>query len=115
MPRRGREKRGRTMCDERTARGRGGRYLAGIAAGWLAAAGLLADAAAQELKIGFMATFTGPGALLGEHLRDGFLLGVEEKGGELGGLETEVILADDQLKPDVAREEVQKLIARDQV
>jgi branched-chain amino acid transport system substrate-binding protein len=103
------------MCDERTARGLR-RHLAGAAAGCVLAAGLMAGgAAAQEVKIGFMATFTGPGALLGEHLRDGFLLGVEEKGDKLGGLETEVILADDQLKPDVAREEVQKLIERDGV
>ncbi len=75
----------------------------------------LSIARADELRIGFMATFTGPGANLGQHLRDGFLLGVEHAGGKLGGLPTKVVISDDQLKPDVARQEVDKLLGRDKV
>jgi branched-chain amino acid transport system substrate-binding protein len=71
--------------------------------------------AAQELRVGFMATFTGPGANLGQHLRDGFLLGLEHAGGRLGGLETRLVVSDDQLKPDVARQEVDKLLEKEKV
>jgi branched-chain amino acid transport system substrate-binding protein len=72
-------------------------------------------AGAQELKVGFMATFTGPAANTGQHLRDGFLLGVEHAGGRLGGRDTRIVVSDDQLKPDVARQEVDKLLEREQV
>lgn len=81
-----------------------------------AAAGLLAGpAAAQDLRIGLMSTLTGPQAVTGQHLRDGFMLGVEHAGGKLGGLDTKVIVVDDQLKPDVAVQEVEGLLKRDQV
>ncbi|BCX16916.1 MAG: ABC transporter substrate-binding protein [Geminicoccaceae bacterium] len=85
------------------------------AASIIAATLSLSIAQADELRIGFMATFTGPGANLGQHLRDGFLLGVEHVGGKVGGLETRVIVSDDQLKPDIARQEVDKLLTRDKV
>lgn len=67
-------------------------------------------AAAEDLKIGFMATLSGPGGNLGQHSRDGFLLGVEQAGGKLGGVPTTVVVADDQLKPDVARQETERLL-----
>jgi branched-chain amino acid transport system substrate-binding protein len=81
----------------------------------VAAAVSVSAAQGEELRIGFMATLTGPGANLGQHLRDGFLLGVEHAGGRLGGLETRVIVSDDQLEPDIARQEVDKLLSRDKV
>ncbi|MXN65660.1 ABC transporter substrate-binding protein [Stappia sp. GBMRC 2046] len=73
------------------------------------------SAQAESLKIGFLATLSGPPAALGEHMRDGFLLGVKEAGGKLGGLDTEVVIVDDELKPDVARTKVQGLLERDNV
>ncbi|HYG87945.1 MAG TPA: ABC transporter substrate-binding protein [Azospirillum sp.] len=81
-----------------------------------AAAGLLAGpAGAEELRIGFMSTLTGPQAVTGQHLRDGFMLGVEHAGGKLGGMDTKVVVVDDQLKPDVAVQEVEGLLKRDNV
>ncbi len=68
-----------------------------------------------ELRIGFMTTLTGPPAVIGQHLRDGFMLGVDHAGGKLGGMNTKVIVADDQLKPDVAVQEVEALLKRDNV
>ena len=47
--------------------------------------------AQEKLKVGVMATLSGPAAVLGQHMRDGFLLGIKDLGGKLGGLETEVI------------------------
>jgi branched-chain amino acid transport system substrate-binding protein len=89
---------------------------------WLAAPGLLAaslalalSAQAEELKIGIMAVLSGPQAVLGGQLRDGFNLGVKHAGGKLGGLATTVIVQDDELKPDVAVGKVKQLLERDKV
>jgi branched-chain amino acid transport system substrate-binding protein len=81
----------------------------------LAALPLGAQAEEGKLKIGFMATLSGPPAALGQHMRDGFQLGVKELGGTLGGLPTEVVVEDDELKPDVAVNKVRKLLESDQV
>ena len=75
----------------------------------------LPAAAADKLKIGFLATLSGPPGLYGQNLRDGFLLGVEESGGKLGGLPAEVSINDAQFKPDVAKQLAEKLIKRDRV
>ena len=48
-----------------------------------------------------LSTLSGPGAGLGIDIRDGFKLAVKHSGGKLGGLPVEVIVADDQAKPDV--------------
>lgn len=72
-------------------------------------------AGAEPVKIGFMATLSGPSAPLGVHMRDGFLLAVKELGGTLGGQPAEVLVVDDELKPDVAVAKVKSLITRDQV
>jgi branched-chain amino acid transport system substrate-binding protein len=82
--------------------------------------GLLALAAtpagaADRLKVGFIATFSGPIGLIGQHMHDGFLLGVEHGGGKLGGLAVEVIKEDDQLKPDVGAQVAKKLLEKDKV
>jgi branched-chain amino acid transport system substrate-binding protein len=89
---------------------------------WLAAPSLLAagalwaaSAQAQELKIGIIAVLSGPQAVLGGQLRDGFNLGVKHAGGKLGGLATSVVVQDDELKPDVAVGKVKQLIERDKV
>lgn len=74
-----------------------------------------APAAAESVKIGFMATLSGPPAALGEHMRDGFMLALQEREGRLGGLDAQVVVVDDELKPEVAVSRVQGLIERDQV
>ena len=75
-----------------------------------------AQAQAQEkLKIGFIATLSGPPAVLGTQLRNGFLLGIKNLGGKLGGREVEVIVQDDELKPDVAVNKVKAFVERDKV
>jgi branched-chain amino acid transport system substrate-binding protein len=86
---------------------------AAIAAAAFGLGGLSAQA--ESLKIGFLATLSGPPAVLGEHMRDGFLLGVKQADGKLGGLDTEVLVVDDELKPDAALTKVRGLIERDKV
>ncbi|MBS7533685.1 ABC transporter substrate-binding protein [Ancylobacter sonchi] len=72
-------------------------------------------AGADELKIGLISTLSGPSAALGQHLRDGFLLAVKQRGGKLGGEAAEVIVVDDELKPDVAVTKAKALVDRDKV
>lgn len=71
--------------------------------------------AQEKLKIGIMVTLSGPSAVLGGQVRDGFNLAVKTLGGKLGGVETEVIVVDDELKPDVSVTKVKGLLERDQV
>ncbi|WP_368639540.1 ABC transporter substrate-binding protein [Castellaniella ginsengisoli] len=83
----------------------------------VAAACLSAGAAqaADAVKIGLLTTLSGPGAALGIDIRDGFELAVKQAGGTLGGLEAEVIVADDQLSPDAAKQTADRLLKRDRV
>src|SRR6201985_1593069 len=73
-------------------------------------------AAAQEkLKIGLIVTLSGPAAALGAQVRDGFALAVKDLGGKMGGRDVEVVVADDELKPDSAVTKVKGLLERDKV
>jgi branched-chain amino acid transport system substrate-binding protein len=76
---------------------------------------LNAAQAQDKLKIGVVSTLSGPPAVLGTQMRNGFLLGVKSLGGKLGGREVEVVVQDDELKPDVAVNKVKALIDRDKV
>jgi branched-chain amino acid transport system substrate-binding protein len=88
--------------------------------GWLGALCVLAltagpAAAADRVKVGFIATFSGPIGLIGQHMMDAFTLGIEHAGGKLGGLPVDVVKEDDQLKPDVGLQVAKKLLERDRV
>ncbi len=74
-----------------------------------------AYAADDKLKVGLMFTLSGPAAVLGEHGRDGFLQAVDKLGGKLGGMDTEIIVIDDERKPDVAVNKAKELVERDEV
>jgi branched-chain amino acid transport system substrate-binding protein len=55
-----------------------------------------APAAAEDgVKIGFVATFSGPAAVIGNDMRDGFNLGLEHLGHKMGGPAVEVLYEDD--------------------
>jgi len=76
---------------------------------------LPAAQAADKLKVGFLSTLSGPGAGLGVDIRDGFALGLKHSGGKLGGLPVEMVTADDQQNPEVAKQSAERLIKRDKV
>jgi branched-chain amino acid transport system substrate-binding protein len=86
-------------------------------AGIAAALGLVAgQACAQDkLKVGLLLTLSGPSAVLGQQARDGFLLAVKDLGGKLGGRDVDVLVVDDELKPDVAVTKAKGLVERDKV
>jgi branched-chain amino acid transport system substrate-binding protein len=77
----------------------------------------MAPAAAQQktVKIGFVSTFSGPVAAIGNDMRNSFELGLDHLGRKLGGLPVEVIYEDDTLKPEVGVQKTQKLIESDKV
>ncbi|MDN3277223.1 ABC transporter substrate-binding protein [Frankia sp. RB7] len=76
----------------------------------------MSSALAQEkIKLGVIVTLSGPGAALGQQVRDGFALAVKDLGGKMGGRDVEVVAVDDELKPDVAVTKVKGLLERDKV
>lgn len=82
----------------------------------ISALALAATAHASEpLKIGFVTTLSGPGAVIGEELRDGFALGIKHSGDKLGGLPVTLKLVDDQQSPDIARQALDRMIKSDKV
>jgi len=82
----------------------------------VAALGIATQAAAQDkLKIGILTTLSGPPAALGTQQRNGFQLAVKTLGGKLGGREVELVVQDDELKPDVAVGKAKALVERDKV
>ncbi|HYG55003.1 MAG TPA: ABC transporter substrate-binding protein [Burkholderiales bacterium] len=71
--------------------------------------------AANELKIGYLSTLSGPAGAIGVEIRDGFNLALKMAGGKLGGLPTEVIFADDTLNPETGKQLAERLLKRDRV
>ena len=61
----------------------------------------IASPALADVKIGFLATLSGNGAALGQDMIDGFKLALDERDGKLGGQVINLLIEDDQLKPDV--------------
>jgi branched-chain amino acid transport system substrate-binding protein len=71
--------------------------------------------ATEKLKIGFLTTLSGPGGALGADIRDGFELAIKNSGGKLGGVPVELSIRDDQMNPEVGRQETERLLKRDKV
>ena len=86
---------------------------------WLAAAAALALAgtarAGDTIKIGFVSTFSGPTAVIGNDMRNSFELALDHLGRKIGGKPVEVIYEDDQQKPDVGKQKTEKLVQSDKV
>src|ERR1700751_3030373 len=71
--------------------------------------------AQEKIKLGVVVTLSGPAAALGQQVRDGFALAVKDLGGKMGGRDVEVVVVDDELKPDGAVTKVKGLLERDKV
>src|SRR5438132_13005019 len=86
---------------------------------WLAGAAVLALAqpasAGDTIKIGFVSTFSGPTAVIGNDMRNSFELALDHLGRKMGGKPVEVIYEDDQQKPEVGVQKSQKLVESDKV
>ena len=77
----------------------------------------LAGAAAAQtpVKVGVLVTLSGPGAVLGQQVRDGVALALRDRDGKLGGRPAELVVVDDELKPDVAAGRARRLVESDHV
>jgi branched-chain amino acid transport system substrate-binding protein len=86
---------------------------------WLAGAtalALTAPAFAEDsIKIGFVSTFSGPTAVIGNDMRNSFELALDHLGRKMGGKPVEVIYEDDQQKPDIGKQKTEKLVQSDHV
>lgn len=79
-----------------------------LAAAMLAAAGA---AQAEAVKVGMITTLSGGGAGLGIDVRDGFMLALKQSGRN----DIELVVEDDQRKPDVAVQLADKMIQSEKV
>ncbi len=86
-------------------------WLAGAMAFVLASPALAGD----TVKIGFVSTFSGPTAVIGNDMRNSFELALDHLGRKMGGKPVEVIYEDDTFKPDVGKQKTEKLILSDKV
>src|SRR5881392_2209761 len=81
----------------------------------LLALSVVAANAQKPIKIGFVSTFSGPTAVIGNDMRNSFELALDHLGRKLGGMPVEVIYEDDQIKPEVGKQKTEKLIESDKV
>ena len=93
--------------------------LKGIRLAALLAAGasLIAVAAHAQspVKVGFVTTQSGPEGVIGRDMVDGFKLAMKHVGSKGGGRNIEVVWGDDQVKPDIGRQVVEKMVESDKV
>lgn len=86
---------------------------------WLAGAAALALAspasAGDTIKIGFVSTFSGPTAVIGNDMRNSFELALDHLGRKMDGKPVEVIYEDDGQKPDIGKQKTEKLVQSDKV
>jgi branched-chain amino acid transport system substrate-binding protein len=90
-------------------------WLAGAAALVLASPLTSPAIAGETIKIGFVSTFSGPTAVIGNDMRNSFELALDHLGRKMGGKPVEVIYEDDQQKPDVGKQKTEKLVQSDKV
>jgi len=90
--------------------------IAGLIATAAFSALISAPASAQQkVKIGFITTLSGPGAVIGTDMRNSVELALDHLGRKVGGLETELIYGDDQQKPDVGKQISDEMVKKHQV
>lgn len=70
--------------------------------------------AQDKLRIGIIVSLSGPSAATGEQIKNGVTMAVD-KLGKVGGLDTEIIVVDDEQKPDIAANKARQLMERDRV
>ena len=88
------------------------KYLIAVAALLLFAA---PAGAADNVKVGFITTLSGPAGIIGKHMKDASELSLSMLGGKLGGVPAQIIYGDDQQKPDIGRQVADEMLTRDKV
>lgn len=70
-----------------------------------------AQAKPEKFKIGGVIALSGPYGLLGEDMRKGAQIAIEERGGKVLGVPIEIVWEDDETKPQPAVQKATKLIS----
>ncbi len=83
--------------------------LTSMGLGLLLATGAQAD---EPVRIGMITTLSGPAGYLGQDIRDGFQLAIENSGGTLGGQTVELIVEDDGLNPGNGRQIADRMLSQ---
>ncbi|WP_110187309.1 ABC transporter substrate-binding protein [Pokkaliibacter plantistimulans] len=94
------------------------RLLPGLCGAALVLAGssLLSTAvAAEPVKLGMITTLSTKGGYLGEDMRDGFKLAVEQGKGSLGGIPVELLVDDDAGDPQKGKQIAERMIKSDKI
>jgi len=72
-------------------------------------------ASAEPVKIGMITTLSTKAAYLGEDIRDGFMLAVDQEGGKLGGVAVDVLVEDDGRKPEKGKQIAERFMKKEGV
>ena len=91
------------------------RFSMAAAAAATAAMMMAGAAQADTVKVGYMTTLSGSAGIIGKQMQNAVNLAMDHTGGKLGGMDAEVIFADDQRKPDVAKQLANRLVKSDRV
>jgi len=86
--------------------------ISGLVLFLLAISGSLA-CGAEPVKIGMITTLSTKAGYLGEEIRDGFKLALEQNDGRLGSVPVELLVGDDGRKPEKGRQIAKRFIERD--
>ena len=78
---------------------------------------ILAGTASEgaEVKIGFVTTLTTGAAVIGKDQQNAVNLAIEHMGGKMGGLDVNLIFADDGFKPETGKQVTDRLVKQDDV
>lgn len=71
--------------------------------------------AAEPVKIGLITTLSTKAGYLGEDIRDGFKLAIDQEGGMLGGVVVELLVEDDGRKPEKGKQIAERFIKKDDI
>lgn len=73
------------------------------------------NASAEPIKIGMVTTLSTKAGYLGEDIRDGFKLAIEQEGGKLGGYPVDLLVDDDGRDPAKAKQIADRYMKKDKV
>ena len=69
--------------------------------------------AMEPVKIGMVTTLSTTAGYLGEEMRDGFKLAIDQENGKLGGIPVELLVEDSGRKPEKAKQIAERYIKKD--
>lgn len=70
---------------------------------------------AEPIKIGMITTLSTKAGYLGEDIRDGFKLAIDQEDGKLGGVPVELLVEDDGRKPEKGKQIAERYIKKDNI